>query len=478
MLKEIPLLIVGDSVTVETDCDCACSTAPFQLYPEHVTSTYYQIVSDIYYEKLTEEFWLAFSPFSPSGPCVMNNAARQRLQQFEQLPQALAAPIDQEFLTQNLIMPVGQKIQMSQEQVHSLVVWLHITNACNLDCPYCYVRKSSARMTEEIGKDAIDKIVEAILAGGFRRLKLKYAGGEALLHFRLIQILHEYVQQRLADTNVELHEVVLSNGVFISSRVADWFAVTGVRLMISLDGVEGDHNRQRPMKSGGNTFSFIEKNIDGILLKKGIIPHISVTVTGLNANGIAQTVAWIQSRELPFTINFYRENSASSDYKALQIEEAAIITGLRDAYRVIEHHLPTWSLMNGLLDKMNTQAHTHTCGVGQNYLVINHEGHLTQCQMHVNDPYTQQDTDIRKLSASKIIPLIANGPIKNISVDEKSGCRDCSFRYRCAGGCPIETYRAVGRWDVQSPNCNIYTTLYPEVLRLEGLRLLKFHGYL
>ena len=29
-------------------------------------------------------------------------------------------------------------------------------------------------------------------------------------------------------------------------------------------------------------------------------------------------------------------------------------------------------------------------------------------------------------------------------------------------------------YDVKSPNCNIYKALYPEVLRLEGLRLLKY----
>ena len=31
-----------------------------------------------------------------------------------------------------------------------------------------------------------------------------------------------------------------------------------------------------------------------------------------------------------------------------------------------------------------------------------------------------------------------------------------------------------GRYDVKSPNCNIYKTLYPEALRLEGLRLIEY----
>jgi uncharacterized protein len=66
--------------------------------------------------------------------------------------------------------------------------------------------------------------------------------------------------------------------------------------------------------------------------------------------------------------------------------------------------------------------------------------------------------------------------IHNIPVEEKKDCHTCPFRYRCSGGCPLETYRATGRWDAKSPHCNIYRELYPLALRLEGLRLLKING--
>ncbi|HRQ25115.1 MAG TPA: SPASM domain-containing protein, partial [Anaerolineales bacterium] len=104
-------------------------------------------------------------------------------------------------------------------------------------------------------------------------------------------------------------------------------------------------------------------------------------------------------------------------------------------------------------------------------LVINHEGALAQCQMLLEKPVSHTLTD-------NLILQVRNGPIKNLSVDEKHTCSTCSYRYRCAGGCPLETYRASGRWDVPSPNCRIYKTLFPHALRLEGLRLLKKHGCL
>lgn len=64
--------------------------------------------------------------------------------------------------------------------------------------------------------------------------------------------------------------------------------------------------------------------------------------------------------------------------------------------------------------------------------------------------------------------------IQNLVVDDKEECRNCQWKYWCAGGCPLETYRMTSRYDVKSPRCHIYKALYPQVLRLEGLRLLKY----
>jgi uncharacterized protein len=155
----------------------------------------------------------------------------------------------------------------------------------------------------------------------------------------------------------------------------------------------------------------------------------------------------------------------------LALEETAIIEGILAAYAVIEAHLPSRPFFNGLLDRVQAEAHAYTCGVGQSYVVITHTGQLAQCQMHLDRPVSHAlDGDL--------LPLVAAGPLRNLPVDDKAGCRECEFRYRCAGGCPLETFRASGRWDVQSPNCRIYRRLLPEALRLEGLRLMKVNGWL
>ena len=141
------------------------------------------------------------------------------------------------------------------------------------------------------------------------------------------------------------------------------------------------------------------------------------------------------------------------------------------AYKVIEENVPRRSLLASLVDRGNLSApHEHTCGVGNNYMVFDYKGRVSKCQMQMEHAITTVDAD----DPLELIRTDTIG-IQNISVEEKEGCRDCEWKYWCAGGCPLTTYRATGRYDVKSPNCNIYKAIYPQAMRLEGLRLLKYH---
>jgi uncharacterized protein len=324
-------------------------------------------------------------------------------------------------------------------------------------------------MTEEVGLKAIEAVFWTVENNGFRAVKLKYAGGEAALHFKLVQRLHQYAQELAVDKGLELRAVVLSNGTVWTPAMAKWLVDSKVKLMISLDGVGAAHDGQRPTRGGRSTFARIEQTVDHILLPAGVRPDISITVTARNASATAEAVAWAIERDLPFSLNFYRENLLSARYENLKLEENQIIGGIRQAYHVVEKHLPTRPFLGGLLDRVQIEAHTHTCGVGQSYLVFTHTGQVTQCQMHLGAGKPIAD-------AEDVLKIVAHGTIPTINVDDKVGCRECVWRYRCTGGCPLETYRVTGRFDVQSPHCNIYTTLFPEALRLEGLRLMKVEG--
>jgi uncharacterized protein len=178
---------------------------------------------------------------------------------------------------------------------------------------------------------------------------------------------------------------------------------------------------------------------------------------------------WLLERDLPFSINFYRENDFSGRHSGLKLEEEKIISGMLAAYKVIESNLPRRSLLASLADRANLAVpHLRTCSAGRGYLVFDPHGNISKCQMQMNRPVTT-------VHAEDPLKLIRqdNAGIQNLKADDKDECRSCQWKYWCAGGCPLETYRITGRYDAKSPNCEIYKALYPHIIRLEAQRLLK-----
>lgn len=438
----------------------------------------FALPEDAFTIPLPGAFHLAHSPGMMAGPAVLDQSAWSRWQVFRS-PTLLEPGIDHRLAKLHLLQPLSPVPVACRTEPGTLTAWLHITNACNLECPYCYVRKSTERMSQETGLRAIEAVFRTARRHGFRQVKLKYAGGEATLHFKLVRELHQRAIELARPTAnhswpIEVSEVLLSNGVRLRPEDAEWLAEHGVRVTISVDGVGQLHNKLRPMKNrpDGDTFADVEHTVDKVLRVHGVFPHIAMTVTGLNAHGAADVARWAMiERGLTTSFSFYRHNLLSLSRADLVYEEQSLINGMLAAYAAIESDLPLWPFLNGLLDRVKADAHLHTCGVGQNYLVITHTGALAQCQMHLSQPI-QLHLDGDLLAAT------ASGPLRNLPVSDKVGCRECSYRHVCTGGCPLETYRTTGRWDVRSPNCHIYQALLPAAWRLEGLRLLKRNGYL
>jgi uncharacterized protein len=238
--------------------------------------------------------------------------------------------------------------------------------------------------------------------------------------------------------------------------------------MVSLDGMGGQHDAQRPFVNGKPSFAYVERTI-ARLVEAALKPHISITITSRNAAGVADVVRFALERDLTFSLNFFRDNDCSASFPDLQYEEQTMIAALLEAFAVIEEFLPPWSVLGSILDRGQLiEPRQRSCGVGQDYLVIDQRGRIAKCHMEIErtlgDVFADDPLRLVQLDQTTA---------QNLPVDEKEGCRDCTWRYWCSGGCAVATFRATGRYDIKSPNCNIYKAIYPAALRLEGLRLLK-----
>ena len=437
--------------------------------------------SELYKQKCRGNYYLVCYPTSTGRIALLDEEAADLLERFrfpaslsafyfgEEIPEKVRTAVSLFYQLGFLKNGARNSVNHTDTTAKTLSAWLHITNACNLHCDYCYVDKSSESMTDDTTRKAIDAIFRSAIKHRFRKIQLRYAGGEASLQSERVIALHDYAQTLAQRYNIDLHASILSNGVFLSARTIDRLKDRNIAVMISLDGVGSYHDSQRPFISGRGSFRLVDRTI-AQLLAKGLVPHISVTVSLRNLAGLPELISYILERNLTFSLNYYRDNNCSSHIRDLQFTDQQMIDAMRSVFALIERKLPQRSLLGSLIDKADLRyTHQSTCGVGDSYLVIDQRGGVAKCHADIKRTITTIAVD----DPIQIIRDDRQG-VQASSIDEKEGCRSCSWRHWCTGGCPLLTYRSTGRSDVKSPNCNIYKALFPHVLHLEALRLLKY----
>lgn len=475
---------------IDGQCQCQCdsedASAPIHSMLTDTIQQHHHVLKQpalLHIQECTYEHWLACNPIG-SGRLVVLDAAGLSLLQHFRAPHCLTEilPLIPDTAPDDLLKMVTTLYQTGLLQddndwpplstntsADTLTAWLHVTNACQLRCHYCYLTKSAESMTEDTALRAVDAIFRSALQGGFTQVKLKYAGGEASLLMNRVMEIHDYALQVASRHSLNLQALLLSNGVALSQRSIDALKARHIGLMISLDGVGETHDRQRPFIHGRPSFKYVDRTIQR-LLTNNLTPFISVTISQHNLAGLPDLFLYLLEHDLPFSLNFYQDNDCALDPRALQFSEQQMIDAMLHVFSIIEHHLPARSLLGSLIDHANLQfRHQRPCGVGHNYLVIDQHGGVAKCQAAI----TQTVTTIANADPLRIIRQDLLG-VQGVAVDEKEGCRDCTWRYWCAGGCPLLTHRMTGRYDIQSPNCHIYQALFPAALRLEALRLLKY----
>jgi len=423
---------------------------------------------------LNNGFNVAYASHIHLNPLVLNDSAITLLEDFKNPKyldyQTLSDKDLKKFLELNLIRPAESSTQELIESSDTLTAQFCLTSTCNLSCDYCFMPHNSDEMSFETGYRSIDAAFRSAIIHNFRIVKLKYSGGEPLRCFSKILQFHKYASALAKQYNIELQGSVLSNGTLLTPDIIEKIKSLNLRLMISLDGLKKDHDCQRHFADGSGSFDKVVRSI-GLALSEDLIPDISITVSSRNISGLPELMQWVLEKDLPFSLNFYRENDFSEMHKDLKLEEERIINGLLAAYKVIESHLPRRSLLASLADRANLAIpHLRPCSVGHSYMVFDTNGNISKCQMQMNPAIT----DIHSADPLKLVREDRTG-IRNISVEDKEECRECQWKHWCAGGCPLEAFRVTGKYDAKSPNCNIYKAIFPEILRLEGLRMLHYH---
>lgn len=167
-------------------------------------------------------------------------------------------------------------IDDNDKDIRTKTITFVVTERCNLNCTYCYEKhKTGRRMTKEIGRQAVDFILNKELVNGYydtnihNSVILEFIGGEPLLEIELIDYIIEYFKFRSFELNHPWAENYMitftTNGVLYNDkRVQDFIKrnegkVSGA---ITIDGNKKLHDTCRLFPDGSGSYDIVKESIN------------------------------------------------------------------------------------------------------------------------------------------------------------------------------------------------------------------------
>lgn len=170
--------------------------------------------------------------------------------------------------------------------MHIKTAWLLITNQCNLNCSYCYIKKDEKTIELKLAYKIIDKIIEDPF---FKENHIVLFGGEPLLKTDLLKKIVEYGYKKAKIKNKVLTFSTYTNGTLLNKNNVELLHKLRIRVNISLDGVKESHDQDRLFKNKISSFGAITNNLDN-LFKKYPYAMVHACITPKNVKYLSQNI--------------------------------------------------------------------------------------------------------------------------------------------------------------------------------------------
>jgi len=314
---------------------------------------------------------------------------------------------------------------------------LNVSNACNLNCRYCYAMngsygKEKTFMDEKVATRTMDyfyNIYDEIN-------NIQFFGGEPLLNPKIIQIICTYILNKHDKKEISKLPVfsIVTNGTIMSPKILEILSTYNVHLTISIDGPLFIHDYLR----GEGTFNKIIKNIE-YLKSKNIDIGIECTFTNyhlINGFDVSDLMGFFYKQlglhvtHIP-PVAVPKDNELYIDKNDLIKSYTKAIKFALDSLNKEDYKLDSYTLrlLRALIYKKKIEIY---CPAGVTTLSVSCEGDIYPCFMFTeNKEFLIGNIFENKISSvrlSKVSELL-----KEISKWNDPKCRSCWARSLCFG---------------------------------------------
>jgi uncharacterized protein len=166
------------------------------------------------------------------------------------------------------------------------IVSLTITEACNLNCVYCYEhKKTAAVMSIETAKDIVKYEFEN--SDGFDEVEIDLFGGEPTLYPEIIKELVEWTEAY--GFKKPFIFFLQTNGTLVHGDFQDWLLKhkTHVNVGLSLDGTPATHNANR-----NNSYDLIDVDF---FVRNYPVQGVRMTISSESVGRLAEDVIYLHN---------------------------------------------------------------------------------------------------------------------------------------------------------------------------------------
>jgi AdoMet-dependent heme synthase len=337
-------------------------------------------------------------------------------------------------------------------------VYLHLTNKCNLQCPYCYNKtdretkiklEKGGLVAPTMSTDEFRHLITRLVENGVHRIL--FTGGEPLLRpdaLELVAFARELSNRKVQAGGESVRLEMLTNATLIKPALAEKMCELLDAITVSLDGHEAHiHEDQR----GARTFEPTVNGVRTLVSRKKELgskrPYICM-VPALTAKNIS-----VMKEIYEFCLDNLEADGLApiifqaGDHQQVslnQIPELNIL--LQEQQRTKEYVQERKRRAGKPVSNKVQLAPRNQCGVGNGEISIDPGGFVYPCQSLHFDEFicgNVRETDIRD--------IFENSPVMNrargTTVDTLSVCSHCDFKYLCNGGCRATAYNVYREFD-------------------------------
>jgi radical SAM protein with 4Fe4S-binding SPASM domain len=372
-------------------------------------------------------------------------AAEEKIREF------VAGLVEQEFLHMDVYRERHR--DTPQELDFALDIYLHLTNACNLKCPYCYNKTDrdykikmekqglfAPILTTEEYKHLISRVIDC----GVKHIL--FTGGEPLMRQDVFELL-EYTRAKSSEVVLEM----LTNAILIKEDVAEKLCDYIDAVTISLDGHERHlHEHFRGRNTFAPTIRGIRTLVEVRNRRKQTKPYIA-TVPALTDKNIG-----FMKEIFEFSLDGLGVDGLApiifqaGDHQALTLNQIPTIDAWSKAQERTRDYMQERAERMALpAAKSRPVIPRRDCGVGRGEFSVDPSGYVYPCQsLHFNEFICG---NVRKTDIKEIYDNAAGmRQVRSTKVDRIAVCRHCDLKELCNGGCRATAYNVYRKFDAHN----------------------------